>query len=77
MTFSCRHCGRTFETRVDRELHRDRCTDDALVCRECGERFPADGATTDGWHYECPDDDCDATGIGEGLRRVRETPLAR
>lgn len=71
MTFSCRTCGRTFDARLDLELHRDRCADDVLVCRDCGEVFAADGATTDGWHYECPSGDCDASGIGEGLRRVR------
>lgn len=71
MTFSCRNCGRTFDVRLDLELHREQCIEDTLVCRECGERFPADGATTDGWHYECPNEGCDATGIGEGLRQVR------
>jgi predicted RNA-binding Zn-ribbon protein involved in translation (DUF1610 family) len=51
-------------------LHRDTRGRDALVCRKCGARFPEAQATTDGWHFECPE--CgDAEGIGEGLRRVR------
>jgi hypothetical protein len=41
---------------------------DILVCRRCGAEFPEGSATTDGWHYRCPE--CrKAEGIGEGLRR--------
>ncbi|MFB6108875.1 MAG: HVO_2901 family zinc finger protein [Haloplanus sp.] len=42
---------------------------DLLVCRTCGAEFPEGRATKDGWHYECPE--CgEATGLGDGLRRV-------
>ena len=42
---------------------------DCLECRRCGAQFPEGTATTDGWHYACPE--CgDGTGIGDGLRRV-------
>jgi len=77
MPYSCRHCGRTYAAELDRDLHAERCGENRLVCRVCGERFDERRATTDGWHYECPNPDCDATGIGEGLRRVGERPLAR
>lgn len=70
MTYVCRHCGRTFSAALDLDLHHDRCVDDTLVCRSCGERFAAARATTDGWHYRCPTEGCDAAGIGEGLRRL-------
>ena len=43
---------------------------DLLRCRKCGAEFPEGSATEDGWHYACPEDGCDATGIGEGLRRL-------
>ncbi|MFB6126877.1 MAG: HVO_2901 family zinc finger protein [Halolamina sp.] len=42
---------------------------DMLVCRRCGTEFPEAEATDDGWHYSCPAEDCDASGIGDGLRR--------
>jgi len=42
---------------------------DLLVCRKCDAEFPEGRATKDGWTYECPE--CgEATGLGEGLRRV-------
>ena len=42
---------------------------DLLECRRCEARFPEGKATTDGWHYVCPE--CgDGTGIGDGLRQV-------
>ena len=44
---------------------------DVLVCRKCGATFPEGKATRDGWNYRCPEDDCDAEGLGEGLRAVR------
>jgi len=44
---------------------------DLLLCRNCGSTFPEGQATRDGWHYECPTEDCDSEGLGEGLRRVR------
>jgi hypothetical protein len=69
---TCRNCKRTFSTELQLELHRDSCTDDQLFCTECGERFAERRATTDGWHYACPSEDCDGTGIGEDLRPVRD-----
>lgn len=44
---------------------------DLLLCRKCGSTFPEGQATRDGWHYECPTEDCDGEGLGDGLRRVR------
>jgi len=44
---------------------------DLLLCRKCGSTFPEGQATRDGWHYECPTEDCEAEGLGDGLRRVR------
>jgi len=42
---------------------------DVLRCRNCDAEFPEGQATSDGWHYECPE--CgEAEGIGEGLRRL-------
>jgi len=42
---------------------------DLLECRRCDARFPEGRATTDGWHYVCPE--CgEGEGIGDGLRRV-------
>lgn len=43
---------------------------DMLACRKCGAVFPEGKATADGWHYECPTEDCDASGIGDGLKRL-------
>ncbi|MGM0591658.1 MAG: HVO_2901 family zinc finger protein [Halobacteriota archaeon] len=43
---------------------------DILECRKCGATFPEGQATTDGWHYRCPTEGCDAHGIGAGLKRV-------
>jgi len=45
---------------------------DMLECRRCGETFPEARATDDGWHYACPSGDCEARGIGEGLRRLED-----
>lgn len=52
-------------------LHRETKGRELLVCRKCGTRFPEGKATQDGWHYRCPEDGCNAEGIGEGLRRLR------
>ncbi|MGM0605716.1 MAG: HVO_2901 family zinc finger protein [Halobacteriota archaeon] len=43
---------------------------DLLRCRSCGAVFPEGQATRDGWYYECPEDGCTASGIGDGLRRI-------
>jgi DNA-directed RNA polymerase subunit RPC12/RpoP len=72
MTHRCRNCKRTFGSRLEYELHRDNCTADQLLCEKCGEKFAERTATTDGWHYSCPNDDCDADGIGEDLHKVDE-----
>ena len=45
---------------------------DRLFCKQCGERFDADEATDDGWHYRCPNGDCDAEGIGDDLAPVTD-----
>lgn len=70
MTNVCRNCSRAFETELRLELHRDTCGSDTLLCGECGDRFAAGDATRDGWHYVCPNESCDADGIGETLHRV-------
>lgn len=72
MTHTCENCRRTFATTLKLELHRDTCVAGGLVCRECGERFPAATATRDGWHYACPTEDCDGAGMGEDLLRPDE-----
>jgi len=43
---------------------------DLLRCRRCGTEFPEGRATEDGWHYVCPEEECDARGLGDGLKRV-------
>lgn len=64
---TCRNCSRTFATELALELHRDRCIEGDLLCRVCGTRFREAKATTDGWHYECPNEDCDGEGRGEDI----------
>lgn len=76
MTHTCRNCKRTFSSELQYELHRDTCSSEALVCRCCGSRFPERRATADGWHYACPNDDCEGAGLGEDLRSVREFSVA-
>ena len=49
---------------------------DMLLCKQCGERFVADEATNDGWHYECPNEDCEGAGIGKDLAQVGESLLS-
>ncbi|MFC7154736.1 HVO_2901 family zinc finger protein [Halomarina halobia] len=72
MVHTCRNCKRTFDTELGLELHKDTCSDAQLFCRKCGTRFAERRATRDGWHYDCPTDDCDGEGIGEDLLRVRD-----
>lgn len=67
---SCRNCNRTFSSKLDLELHEDGCEAGELLCRECGSRFRERDATRDGWHYECPDDDCEGSGRGEEIVEV-------
>lgn len=76
MTYTCRNCKRTFTNELQFELHRDTCSSDALICERCGEQFPERRATRDGWHYACPNDDCDGTGVGEDLHSVRDFSVA-
>lgn len=49
---------------------------DMLLCKRCGERFVADEATDDGWHYRCPNDDCEGKGIGDDLAQLDDTLLS-
>lgn len=72
MDHQCGNCGATFETGVALELHRDTCAEGELYCRECGSRFREAAATRDGWHYECPTDDCDGAGLKEDLVPVND-----
>lgn len=72
MVHICRNCKRTFSTSLELELHRDTCTDAQLFCERCGDRFPERHATKDGWHYECPNEDCEGSGIENDLYRVRD-----
>lgn len=72
MSLSCDNCDRTFESRLALDLHEDTCGADQLFCRECGERFSEASGTRDGWHYECPNDDCEGAGIGEDLVQMEK-----
>ena len=74
---TCRNCNRTFPTGFALELHRDTCAASDLRCRTCGERFSEADATTDGWHYECPNEDCDGAGRGEGIVDVDREGVRR
>jgi len=77
MTHICRDCKRTFTSELDLELHRDTCSRGQLFCGNCGERFAERTATEDGWHYRCPNDDCDGEGLGEDLQRIDDVRLAK
>lgn len=76
MTYTCKACKRTFTDELQYELHRDTCSSEKLVCERCGERFAERAATRDGWHYACPTDDCEGTGLGEDLHSVRDFSVA-
>lgn len=76
MTHTCRTCKRTFTSKLQYELHRDTCTGDTLICEQCGERFSQREATRDGWHYACPTDDCDGSGLEEDLHQVADFSVA-
>ena len=75
MPHTCRDCKRTFTSELELELHRDTCSAGQLFCDECGERFTEGAATEDGWHYRCPTENCEGTGIGEDIHRVRDARL--
>ncbi len=70
--YTCRTCNRAFSTELALELHLDQCETDQLFCKKCGNRFGERGATRDGWHYHCTDEECDGEGIGEDLVRVED-----
>ncbi len=63
-------CAGDFPAMVGMNVLRESKGRDVLLCRKCGAEFPEGQATRDGWHYRCPEDDCDAEGLGEGLRRA-------
>jgi hypothetical protein len=75
MTHTCRNCKRTFSTELELELHRDTCSDGELYCDRCGERFSERAATRDGWHYQCPTDECDGSDLGEDIHKVRDARI--
>lgn len=72
MPHTCRNCKRTFSSELELELHQDNCADGQLFCDSCGTRFSEADATEDGWHYRCPDPECEAEGIGEQIHRVQD-----
>lgn len=74
---TCRNCNQTFSTELALELHRDVCREGDLRCRACGARFTEAEATTDGWHYECPSEDCDGEGRGDAIVDVDRSRIER
>lgn len=75
MANTCRNCKRTFTSELELELHQDVCSDAQLFCERCGERFAERTATTDGWRFSCPNDNCDGEGIEEDLHPVSDLLL--
>jgi len=69
---TCRNCNQSFQTELALELHRDTCKKGQLFCQVCGNRFREGDATQDGWHYECPNEDCDGDGLQDDLYRVED-----
>ncbi|AEH37940.1 HVO_2901 family zinc finger protein [Halopiger xanaduensis] len=67
---TCRNCNQSFQTELALELHLDTCQKGQLFCQVCGERFREGDATQDGWHYECPNEDCDGEGLKDDLYHV-------
>jgi len=74
---TCRNCNQSFTSELELELHRDTCEAGDLLCRECGSRFRERDATRDGWHYECPTEDCDGRGRGEDIVAVDSARIAK
>lgn len=72
---TCRSCRQTFESELALALHRDQCQT-RLYCEACGTRFEEQAATEDGWHYQCPTEDCTGAGIGDDLHRVADAHVA-
>ncbi len=73
---TCRNCNQSFRTELALEIHRDSCEAGQLLCQECGDQFRERDATEDGWHYRCPNDDCDGEGLKEDLIDVRSVRTA-
>jgi hypothetical protein len=73
---TCRDCNESFATELALELHRDKCERADLFCEVCGTRFGESRATRDGWHYTCPDDDCEGEGIGDQIKRIDDIRAA-
>lgn len=74
--YTCRGCNQSFRTELALELHRAGCEEGNLMCDVCGERFQESAATEDGWHYECPNPDCDGAGLTEDLYDIRNVRTA-
>jgi hypothetical protein len=74
---TCRNCNRTFSNELEYELHVDTCGADQLLCRECGDKFSEQVATRDGWHYRCPNDDCDGAGLTEDIVKLSDARVAQ
>jgi hypothetical protein len=75
MPHTCRNCKRTFGSELELELHQDNCSEGQLFCDDCGERFEERKATEDGWHYRCPNEECEGSGIGEDIHKVGDVRL--
>lgn len=76
MTYTCRSCKRTFTSELQYELHQDVCSSETLICERCGDQFAEREATEDGWHYACPNEDCEAEGLGDELHSVHDFSVA-
>lgn len=74
--YTCRSCNQSFRTELALELHQASCAEGGLICQVCGDRFLESDATVDGWHYECPNDDCDGAGLQEDLFDVEAVRTA-
>lgn len=74
--YTCRTCKRTFATELALSLHRDSCSEGQLFCQVCGDRFAERRATRDGWHYACPNEDCEGEGLTEDLLRIDDMRIA-
>jgi len=73
---TCRDCNQSFQTELALELHRDTCQKGDLMCQVCGDRFRETAATKDGWHYRCPNSDCEGAGLKEDLFDVSDVRTA-
>jgi len=69
---TCPNCKQSFQTELALELHLDTCAEGQLFCQVCGNRFREREATEDGWHYRCPNEDCDGDGLQEDLINVAD-----